>query len=299
MRGSRRIAFVIVGLLATLGLSASAAWGQRGSVAQDLKAGLGTTVTTTGVPDALKMSIGGGYDACQATLHPDPTNGVITATVTSACNTGHFWLITWSTPSDNPASSHPQTIFAYTNQAPWTVALPACFYQADFSYRLPPPGPQGSAYHRVAGLLGQSTCPTTTTSRNTTTTTGAISTTTTIPTTTTTTKQTTTTMGSPTSSSVPISVSSIAEGSTTTTPNSTTSSTTGVPISVLNSPGGPPTAQPSSAAPGGGALAFTGFDMLGIASLAVLLGMAGYGIYYSSRRRPEINGVYVDTPPGK
>ena len=67
-----------------------------------------------------------------------------------------FALTSWAAQSASYPTSKPQTLFARTTHAPWTVALPPCFWQVDFR-RISP------TVEFAAGRLGGHACPATTT----------------------------------------------------------------------------------------------------------------------------------------
>jgi hypothetical protein len=195
------------------------------------------------------------------------TSTSVTADIRSGCKGGDFYLTSWTTRSNVPATSHPQVIFASTNRAPWTVPLPQCYWQVDFARRSTPPPMKATNRELVVGRLGGAACK----SGPTTTTTTVATTTTTVPKTTTTVHVTTTT--STTSTTV----------KTTTPPHSTTTTTAAVGTTTTVTPtaGGPPDgptpAGPTTPATSShGGLAFTGFEAL--MTLFIALALIGCGI---------------------
>lgn len=92
------------------------------------------------------------------------TTTSVQADMLSGCTGGDFYLSSWAAQSDAYSSSKPQHFFAATNQAPWIVPLPPCYWQVDFARRTAAP-PNGQRTEFVAGRLGGKSCyvpPTTT-----------------------------------------------------------------------------------------------------------------------------------------
>jgi hypothetical protein len=86
--------------------------------------------------------------ACSLSLAIGPTS--VTATV-AGCSSGVYALSSWNTQSAVLRTSHPQTLFEQVTGLPWTVALPPCFWQVDFSELTP-------IHHTLARRLGGQPC---------------------------------------------------------------------------------------------------------------------------------------------
>lgn len=92
--------------------------------------------------------------ACSLSLAIGPRS--VTATV-AGCTNGVYALSSWSAQSAVLGTSHPQALFRRVTGPPWTVALPPCFWQVDFSELSPD-------HHFLAAHLGGQPCAPTTTS---------------------------------------------------------------------------------------------------------------------------------------
>jgi hypothetical protein len=85
---------------------------------------------------------------CSLSLAISPSS--VTATV-AGCSNGVYALSSWSAQSAVLSTSHPQTLFQRVTGPPWTVALPPCFWQVDFSELSP-------VRHILVGHLGGQPC---------------------------------------------------------------------------------------------------------------------------------------------
>jgi hypothetical protein len=218
-----------------------------------------------------------------------PVAGEATVHIKSGCVGPDYYLESWEANSDIQAKAFPQTLYDVASSAPFVVNLPACYWQVDFVWRNLPPAdrsPTTKVVYTYAAELGGISCgnggvtTTTTTVAPTTTTTTVAPTTTTSTTSTTTTSTTTTsttstTLGPTTTSTTSTPPTTVATGpgggtTTTTVGNSTGGGTTTTSTTV-------PAGQATSGQPGGGKLAFTGFDfwtVLMVGILALLVGFA-------------------------
>ena len=121
--------------------------------------------------EAAGTSFSGSTPDCSVTINVSGTTA--SAVIHSGCTGGNFYLESWTAQSDNPATSGPQKIFAFTNTQPFTVNLPPCFWQVDFVRRYVSPGTWNTSAAKgpehIVGGLGGGACPTTTTSTSSTT----------------------------------------------------------------------------------------------------------------------------------
>lgn len=228
------------------------------------------------------MTVKGSGANCKVTLDIGSTS--VTANILSGCQGGDYYLSTWVAQSNVHKTSLPQYLYRTTNHAPWTVALPPCFYQVDFARLSSPPSlratSSGAAHTGrvyIAGALGGAAC------RTTTTTSGP---TTTLPKSTTTTTEPTTTSSSTTSTTVHKGTTTTSTTTHTKPPTTLGTTTTTTTTHHPDGPGG--VAGTSSGGSGtppthGGSLAFTGFAVLMGVFIAMCLIGCGLGILRASR----------------
>lgn len=228
VRPARRVGVArIVAGLATIGVAS------LGLVALATMGGPAATAATT--------SVAGPTAKCAVTLSVTSTTAA--ATILHGCTGGNYYLTSYSANSN---FKH-QHLDAYTNKAPWTVALPPCFYQVDFTLRTGPPGNPNNRVLNIAYLQGGTTCPTTTTSSTT----------------------------STTVHTTPTTQPKIGVGGATTTTSTTIKVVS--PVSAAN---------PSSAAGSGrSGLAFTGFNAVPVVIAAFGAILAGMALVLSGAKR--------------
>jgi hypothetical protein len=228
-----------------------------------LVAGVGTTAASAG-PAISSPVTAGTPGGCSVSLRFTATT--VTAVPSAACTGTDYWLESWNAQNDILGKNGPQTLYASTNKAPWTIGLPPCYWQVDFVYRTTTPGSAIGTHKNIAYKLGGSACST-----------GTTTTTTVAPTTTTTTvAPTTTTTASTTSTTAPTAVATTVPGvSQHTAPLGASTTTIGT--------AGPAPATSQGTAP----LAFTGSNTGPLLAWAfVFFGVGGAVVGLSRRGRP-------------
>lgn len=224
----------------------------RSAVASGLSAIVCLAVyVTSGFHHVSAATVSASNPDCTVSLKFTATS--VQADILKGCTGGDFYLSSWAAQSDVYASSKPQHFFAATNQAPWTVPLPPCYWQVDFARRTAAP-PNGQRTEFVTGRLGGTSCyvPPTTTA-------------TTVATTSSTAAPSTTSSSTSTTTAAPLSTQS----------TSAASGSTGTPVSEAPTDGSTTTLAPPVASTGH--LAFTGANdlLIVLAGLgAITLGMA-------------------------